>query len=96
MLIFLNKKNLHQYPPPGGDTDADFFFIKKKSTSYHDADDPGNGEGMGGDWKRDTFQTPPNIPPQGSIPRRTKKDNFLASLRRMIAIILLSEARIFC
>ena len=23
---------------------------------------PGNGEGMGGDWKRDTFQTPPNIP----------------------------------
>ena len=55
------------------------FFIKKKSTSDHDADDhngkppphthcvgggippsaPGNGEGMGGDWKRDTFQTPP-------------------------------------
>ena len=34
------------------------FFIKKKSTSYHDADDPRNGEGMGGDWKRDTFQTP--------------------------------------
>ena len=45
-----------------GDTDADFFY-KKKSTSYHDADDPRNGEGMGGDWKRDTFQTPPNIPP---------------------------------
>ena len=44
-----------------GDTDADFFY-KKKSTSYHDADDPRNGEGMGGDWKRDTLQTPPNIP----------------------------------
>ena len=29
---------------------------------------PRNGEGMGGDWKRDTFQTPPNIPPQ----RRSK------------------------
>ena len=39
-----------------------FFIKKKKSTSYHDADDPRNGEGMGGDWKRDTFQTP-NIPP---------------------------------
>ena len=35
-----------------------FFLLKKKSTSYHDADDPRNGEGMGGDWKRDTFQTP--------------------------------------
>ena len=34
------------------------FFIKKKSTSYHDADDPRNGEGMGGAWKRDTLQTP--------------------------------------
>ena len=42
------------------------FFIKKKSTSYHDADDPRNGEGMGGDWKRDTLQTPlisPLTPP---------------------------------
>ena len=42
----------------GGDTDADFFYKKKKSTSYHDADDPRNGEGMGGAWKRDTLQTP--------------------------------------
>ena len=24
---------------------------------------PGNGEGMGGDWKRDTFQTPLISPP---------------------------------
>ena len=24
----------------GGDTDADFFLLKKKSTSDHDADDP--------------------------------------------------------
>ena len=43
-----------------------FFLLKKKSTSYHDADDPRNGEGMGGDWKRDTFQTPlisPLTPP---------------------------------
>ena len=41
-----------------------FFLLKKKSTSYHDADDPRNGEGMGGDWKRDTLQTP-LISPQG-------------------------------
>ena len=34
------------------------FFIKKKSTSYHDADDPRNGGGNGRDWKRDTLQTP--------------------------------------
>ena len=27
----------------GGDTDADFFFIKKKSTSDHDADDHNGG-----------------------------------------------------
>ena len=44
------------------------FFYKKKSTSYHDADDPRNGEGMGGDWKRDTLQTPPNIPPRNTHP----------------------------
>ena len=52
-----------------GDTDADFFY-KKKSTSYHDADDPRNGEGMGGDWKRDTFQTPlisPLTPPPHNV-----------------------------
>ena len=47
------------------------FFIKKKSTSYHDADDPRNGEGMGGDWKRDTLQTPPNIPPEEYSPPHT-------------------------
>ena len=53
---------IRAHPPPrvykDGGILMQIFFIKKKSTSYHDADDPGNGEGMGGDWKRDTFQTP--------------------------------------
>ena len=58
------------------------FFIKKKSTSYHDADDPRNGEGMGGDWKRDTFQTPliSRSIPRSKVNRIFLGDKIYASL----------------